>query len=138
MFVKDVMNQEPYILYEDDTVLNASKFMKEGKIRNLPVVDKEGKLVGLITLREVIDIVFKNPEKILIRDIMIKPPQVKSVMPDTPLKGAIEVMLVNKYGSLPVMDNEGKLIGMLTESELLKILYEVTTLPKGFFQVKSK
>lgn len=54
MKVKDVMETNPYLLYEEDTVLHASKFMKEERIRNLPVADKEKKLVGLITLREII------------------------------------------------------------------------------------
>ena len=64
MKVKDVMETNPYLLYEEDTVLHASKFMKEERIRNLPVADKEKKLVGLITLREIIETFFENPDKI--------------------------------------------------------------------------
>ena len=134
MLVKDVMNPDPYLLYEDDTILSASRFMKEEKIRNLPVVDNKKKLVGLITLREIIETVFKNPEKILVKDAMIK--HVISVKPDTPLKGAIEVMLQNKFGCLPIVDNENRLIGMVTESDLLKTLYEFTSLPAEFYKVK--
>lgn len=138
MYVKDVMSIEPYMLHEDDTILSASKFMKQERIRNMPVVDRSNKLVGLITLREIIETMFKNPDKILVKNAMIRLEQVKSVMPDTPLKGAIEVMLVNKYGCLPVLDDKGKLIGMLTEAYLLKTLYEVSTLPSQFFQVKTE
>ena len=127
MLVKDIMVKDPCILHEEDTVLRASKFMKEEKIRNLSVVNKEGKLVGLITLREIIETVLKNPDKIFVRDAMIK--LVTYVSPEMALKEAIEIMLKNKYGCLPVVDNEKKLIGMVTEADLLKTLYKVASLP---------
>lgn len=136
MRVKDVMSQEPYPLQEDDTVLSASKFMKEERIRNLPVIDKEKRLVGLITLREIIETVFTNPSKILVKDAMVK--QVTAVQPDTPLKGAIEVMLVNKFGCLPVIDNEQRLVGIITEATLLKTLYQLTNMPEDFYKFKLK
>ena len=127
MFVKDVMNIEPYLLHEEETILSASKFMREEKIRNLPVVDNDKKLVGLITLREIINMLLGNPDKILIRDAMIK--LVISVSPDTLLKEAVEIMLINKYGCLPVIDSKKKLIGMLTESDLLRVIHKYATLP---------
>lgn len=136
MRVKDVMNSEPFILQEEETILSASKLMKKEKVRNLPVVDEENKLTGLITLREIIETVFTNPSKILVKDAMIK--QVTAVQLDTPLKGAIEVMLVNKFGCLPVIDNEKKLLGIVTESDLLKKLYEVTEMPEDFFKIDKK
>ena len=129
MLVKDVMNTKPYFLQEEDTVLSASKFMKQEKVRNLPVVDKNIKLVGLITLREIIETVFLNPDKILVKDAMLK--IVTSVEVDMPLKSAIETMLVNKYGCLPVIDKDKKLIGMLTEADLLHTLYKFADLPQS-------
>lgn len=124
MIIKEIMNSAPYLLYEEDTVLSASKFMKDEKIRNLPVIDKQKKLVGLITLREIINTVFSNPDKILVKDAMIK--QVTSVKPESTLIEAIEIMLISKYGCLPVIDDEKKLIGIITEAELLKTLYNIT------------
>ncbi|MBI3590281.1 MAG: CBS domain-containing protein [Candidatus Melainabacteria bacterium] len=128
MLVKDVMNINPNLLYEEDTILNASKFMKEERVRNLPVVDKNNTLIGLITLREIIETVFHNPSKILVRDAMIK--QVTCVQPETPLKDAIETMLVNKFGCLPVVDEETKLIGFVSEADLLKTLHGLTKIKK--------
>jgi len=127
MKVKDVMETNPYLLYEEDTVLHASKFMKEERIRNLPVADKEKKLVGLITLREIIETFFENPDKILVRDAMIK--IVASVKPDTELKEAIKIMMSNKYGCLPVIDDNNTLLGIISEATLLKVLYDFSTLP---------
>ena len=127
MKVKDVMETNPYLLYEEDTVLHASKFMKEERIRNLPVADKEKKLVGLITLREIIETFFENPDKILVRDAMIK--IVASVKPDTELKEAIKIMLSNKYGCLPVIDDNNTLLGIISEANLLKVLDRFSALP---------
>ena len=132
MRAKDVMNKEPYILYSDDTILNASKFMEKERVRNLPVVDKDNKLIGLITLREIIEGFAQKTEKALVKDVMVK--EVKAIEPETPLKGAIQVMLVNKFGCLPVVDNNKKLIGILTETDLLKTLYEMVTLPDDFYK----
>lgn len=134
MRVKDVMDSKPFVLYEEDTVLHASKFMKEERVRNLPVVDTDGRLIGLITLREIIEAILSHPDEILVKDAMIK--LITSVGPDTPLKGAIEVMLVNKYGCLPVVDKNKKLLGMISEASLLKVLYTHSTMPSDFYETK--
>ena len=136
MLVKDVMDLKPSALHEEDTILSASKYMKAERIRNLPVINKGNKLVGLITLREIIETVFTDPARILVKDAMIK--IVACVEPEVPLKDAIEVMLKNKYGCLPVIDSNKKLIGMLTEAHLLKTLLEFTTLPDGLLKARSK
>lgn len=136
MHVKDIMNLKSPVLHEEDTILNASKFMKEERIRNLPVVNGEKKLVGLITLREIIETVFSNPEKIHIHDAMIK--IVATVSPEASLKEAIEVMMKNKYGCLPVIDKDHRLVGMVSEADLLKTLHELSDLPSDFAKTKLK
>ena len=132
MRAKDVMNKEPYILYGEDTILNASTFMKTERTRNLPVVDKSNKLIGLITLREIIEGLARNADAALVKDAMVK--EVKAIEPDAPLKGAIQIMLLNKFGCLPVIDKNKKLIGIITETDLLKTLYEMVTLPDDFYK----
>ena len=129
MKVKDVMESNTCFLYEEDTILHASQFMKEEKIRNLPVVDQNKKLVGLITLREIIETVFHNPDKILVSGAMLRQEQVKCVKPDEDLTSAIEIMMANKFGCLPVIDNKGKLIGIISEANLLKVLHKHSSLP---------
>ena len=134
MLVKDVMNSDLFVLHEEETILYASGFMKKERIRNLPVVSKYNRLVGLITLREIIETVFKNPDKILVGDAMIK--VISTVTPETSLKEAIEVMLTNKYGALPVIDKEHNLIGMVTEADLLKTLYKFAILPDNLLKIQ--
>ena len=142
MYVKDLMIKQTYVLTEEDDIYLAAKFMKEEKIKSLPVVNKENKLVGLVTLREIVDGLIrlskneivpalkKELNDKLIVNIMIK--EVKALTPNTPLKGAIEMMLVNKYNIVPVVDNDRKLLGILTEQEIMKKLYELIELPDDF------
>ena len=129
MKVKDVMEPNVYFLNDEDTILHASKLMKEEKIRNLPVVDKNKKLVGLITLREIIETIFHNPDQISVRSAMLQQEQMTCVKPDTSLKDAIEIMTANKFGCLPVIDNNGKLLGIISEANLLKVLHKYSSLP---------
>ena len=129
MKVKDVMESNTCFLYEEDTILHASQFMKEERIRNLPVVDRNKKLTGLITLREIIETVFHNPDKILVSGSMLRQEQVKCVKPDEDLTSVIEVMMANKFGCLPVIDDKGKLMGIISEANLLKVLHKYSSLP---------
>ena len=129
MNVKDVMEIDAYFLYEEDTILHASKFMKEERIRNLPVVDQNKKLVGLITLREIIETMVHNPDQILVKSSMLKQKEVTCVKPDTDLTQAIKIMIENKFGCLPVTDTHGNLIGIISEANLLKVLHKYSSLP---------
>jgi CBS domain-containing protein len=129
MKVKDVMEPNVCFLNDEDTILHASKFMKEERIRNLPVIDKNKKLVGLITLREIIETIFHNPDQILVRSAMLQQEQMTCVKPDTSLKDAIEIMMANRFGCLPVIDNNGKLLGVISEANLLKVLHKYSSLP---------
>ncbi len=136
MRVKDVMNTEVFILNETDNIVQASAFMKNERIRNLPVVDKQNKLVGLVTLRELVDALTAGPKNQLISNIMIS--EVKTLVPETPLKGAIEVMILNRFGSMPVVDNHGKLLGMVSDLDLLKRLYSISEMPDDFYRAEEK
>ena len=136
MRVKDVMNTDLFILNETDNIFQASNFMKKERIRNLPVVDKHYKLIGLVTLREIVDAITEGPKDQHIGNIMIT--EVKTLGPDTPLKGAIEVMIINKFGSMPVVDNNRKLLGMITELDLLKRLYSIAEMPDDFYITKEE
>ena len=129
MKVKDVMEIDASFLYEEDTILHASKFMKEERVRNLPVVDQNKKLVGLITLREIIETMFHNPDQISVRSAMLKQEHVTCVQSDTDLTQAIKIMTENKFGCLPVIDTHRNLIGIISEATLLKVLQKHFSVP---------
>ena len=136
MIIKDVMKTDLFVLEEEARLKDAADMMKLERIRHIPVVDKNFKLVGLVTHRSLLSVLAKRKENFLIKDIMTK--DVKAVEPETPLKGAIDVMIVNKFGCLPVVDNTRKLIGIVTEIDLLKTLCEMTPMPEGFYTTTNK
>ena len=134
MHIKDMMKTDLFVLNENDTIKNASDIMKLEKIRHIPIVDKDYRLVGLVTHRDLLRALAFKPGSIQIKEIMRK--EVKAVGPDTPLKGAIDVMIVNKFGCLPVVDANRKLLGIVTEIDLLKTLYDISTMPSDFYITK--
>ena len=134
MRIKEIMNVKPYVLRADNTLLKTLEFMRLENVSNLPVVDEKNKLIGLVTYREIVNGLAQGDiQKLLIRDIMAQ--NVVALEPDTPLKGAIEIMLINKCSCLPVVDKGRKLIGMVTEPYLLRTLYDVTSMPEEFYNV---
>ncbi|MBI3591339.1 MAG: CBS domain-containing protein [Candidatus Melainabacteria bacterium] len=123
MRVKDIMNTKiPYL--REDREITPSDILTLEKVRNIPVVDNNLRLVGLITYRELLKAFSKKGDVIRVRDIMLA--EVKTVSPETPLKGVIEIMIINKFGCLPVVDGNKKLMGAVTEVDLLKTLLTIS------------
>ena len=131
MRIKDLMKTYLFTLHENDMIQDASHIMKLERIRHIPIVDDDYKLVGLVTYKELIGMLIKKLTNIPVKDIMRK--DIKTVEPETPLKGAIEVMILNKIDCLPVLDNHKKLIGIVTEIDLLKFLYDMVKMPDDFY-----
>ena len=107
---------DPVILLEDALVGDALRLMKENKIGGIPVINSDGKLTGIITNR---DLRFeKNREQpisaIMTRENLITGPKGIS------LESAEEILQQYKIEKLPVVDDEGKLIGLITYKDILK------------------
>ena len=119
MRVKDIMNTKITYLKEEQ-LLSVKDILSLENIRNIPVIDNNFKLTGLITYRELIQALTKKTDSVKVRDIMLS--DVKTVTPDTPLKGALEIMILNKFGCLPVVDSHRRLMGIITEIDLIKNL----------------
>jgi acetoin utilization protein AcuB len=107
--------------------------MRDEKVRRLPVLNKKGELVGIVSER---DLLYASPSpvtslsihelhylvsKITVDTIMTR--DVITVSEYTPLEEAARIMADNKIGGLPVM-RDGKLVGIITESDLFKIFIE--------------
>lgn|SRR3989338_2358644 len=133
MLVKDVMSTKLFFLHEN-LKISIDDILRLEKIRNIPVVDSDYKLVGLVTYRELIKALAKKVDKVTVKDFMIEGDDVRAVNPETPLKGVIDIMIVNRFGCLPVVDENRKLVGIVTEIDLLKTLYELSSLPDEFYK----
>ncbi|HDM75130.1 MAG TPA: CBS domain-containing protein [Deltaproteobacteria bacterium] len=130
--VREIMSPDPVVLTVDDELSLAHDIMSLGRIRHLPVVEGS-KLVGIISQRDLFraslasvlgDDYDKNREhlkSIKIREIMVK--NVISVSPGMSLQEAGRIMLKEKIGCLPVVEDE-KLVGLITETDLLSFLID--------------
>ena len=111
------MIQDPITLNEDATVGDAWAMMSEYKIGGIPVVDADVKLVGIVTNR---DLRFEKNNTRPIAEVMTK---VGIVTTDKPkdLKAAESILQEKKIEKLPVVDDAGKLLGLITYKDILKL-----------------
>ncbi len=134
MLVRDRMTQDPITITPDVSLYDALQMMRENKVRRLPVLDKKGKLVGIVLER---DLLYASPSpatslsvyelnylvaKIKVEQLMTR--NVITVEDDCPLEDAARVMVDNRISGLPVMRDD-KVVGMITESDLFKTFLEL-------------
>jgi CBS domain-containing membrane protein/CBS domain-containing protein len=117
--VYDLMTRDVVVLGEDDDLSETERLLNLRHLRRLPVVSKEGRPLGLITQRELLQACRYAPgTPARARDFMKK--EIFTVGPRTSLREAIGLMLARKVGCLPVVNDEGLLVGILTDSDFLR------------------
>ena len=110
------MIYDPVTILKDNTVGDALQLMQENKIGGIPVVDDKNLLIGIVTNR---DLRFQSDMERKIEEVMTRDNIVTTH--DTDLKQAAEVLLANKIEKLPVVDNEGHLVGLITYRDITKL-----------------
>ena len=125
--VVDVMTKNPLVMTPAETIGQADELMTENRIRQLPVVD-EGALLGIITDRDIRSFLAQSalvePEeraKVLgtnVREIMTAEPL--TLAPDDDLREAIELLIEEKIGGIPVVDQAEGLVGIVTYVDVLR------------------
>ncbi|WP_333638679.1 CBS domain-containing protein [Pyrobaculum aerophilum] len=116
---------------EKEKVLNAMKIMVNLDIRRLPII-RGDKLVGIITMLDILDAIYswisdKTTEGSLYSDIYMKnvieigTRSVISARPETPVAEVISLFLRHNFGSMPIVDEAGRLVGIFTEWDVLKL-----------------
>ncbi len=134
MLVGDRMTRNPVTILETASIDDGLHLMRERKVRRLPVLDSAGKMVGIVSDK---DLLHAAPSpatslsvyelhyllaKLTIKQVMASP--VITVGPDTPVEEAARIMADNKIGGLPVMEG-GNLAGIITETDIFKVLLEL-------------
>jgi len=114
MKIKDLM-KKPVVTEKDVTLSDAAKVMNKYSINSLIVVRDE-KIVGIVTHHDLIKY-FGQPKKVF--EIMTK--SVITVKDDDKIQKAIELVREKEIGIFPVVDNKGKLVGILDSKDLLKV-----------------
>lgn len=134
MLVGERMSKPVITVRPETPMQEALNLMHKEKIRRLPVVDRNGRLVGIVTEK---DLLHASPSsatslsvwelnyllsKITIEEVMTR--QVVTVTEDTPIEEAARLMVDNNAGGLPVMRGE-EVVGIITETDLFKIFLEL-------------
>lgn len=145
MLIRDWMTTDVITATPETSMLKVSKMMKEYDIRRVPVVDAQNKVVGIVSDRDVKD---ASPSKattldmhelyyllseIKVRDIMTPDPVTVEVR-DTVERVAL-LMEERAIGGLPVVDDEGSLVGIITDHDVFKVLVQITGVRHGGVQV---
>ena len=104
------MISNPVTLSEDATTAEAFALMARFKISGLPVVDKDNKLVGIITNR---DLKYTEPSDARVSTLMTSKNLV-TANPGVTLKDAEKILWENRIEKLPIVDKDGKLVGLIT------------------------
>jgi len=129
--VKHLMTENPLTAGPDMPLRQAASLMRDRKIRHLPVVEEGGRLVGILTDRDVRHAAFvpalaerltwelRRMKSLRVRDVMTW--SVVTTHPAATLTQAGMTMFQRRIGSLPVVEN-GRLVGILTETDVLGAL----------------
>lgn len=128
--VKDIMTTEVFVLHATQTLELVRSLMRIKHVRHVPIVDEDNTFVGLMTHRDLLAQtishladVDEEEQEYLDRHIHIMNIMKTDVLtadPDTDVCTAINMLLENKYGCLPIV-SEGKLVGIVTEADFLNL-----------------
>lgn len=110
------MIYDPVTITEDETVGDALRLMKENHIGGIPVVDADNRLVGIVTNR---DLRFQTDMELPVSSVMTRENLVTTTNPD--LSQAARILLEHKIEKLPVVDENGHLVGLITYRDITKI-----------------
>jgi len=120
--VGQFMATDLFTVRPDDIVDFAASLMEWRYVRHVPVEDDAGRLLGLISHRQLLRLIARGLDKetgpVMVRDIMRPDP--KAIGPETTTVEAIRLMRENKLSCLPVTEN-GKLVGLVTEYDLIVV-----------------
>lgn len=115
--VRDWMSRDVITITPEKQPQEARDLMRDQEIRRLPVVGENGRLIGIITLSDLRE---EQPASLTINDIMRLNPI--TISENATVGEAAEIMLTHTISGLPVIDAQGQLVGIITESDIFRLV----------------
>lgn len=127
--VSRIMRTEFASLRETDRLDLADQIMKLGRVRHLPVLDPDGRIVGIVSNRDLLEASLTNVldfereqrkgflRSVDVAEVMTR--EVETIAPDAPLAAAASRLVGHRIGCLPVVREDGVMVGLVTETDLL-------------------
>ena len=129
--VSDWMTRDVVTITPETTLADAEALMVEKMIRRLPVLD-DGRLVGIVTYGDVRNARPSSVNRLNIWELSYLIPHITigemmsrdpiTVFPDTTIGETAQLMLKNMIGCLPVVNRQGELVGIITESDIFRMV----------------
>ncbi|ALU43124.1 CBS domain-containing protein [Pseudoalteromonas rubra] len=129
--VADLMTPDPLAVSETNTLNDAHNLMREKNIRHIPVIDDNGMLVGMLTQKIMIAKVMRiiatygtnalerKEKQQQVAELMAT--DFASIQPQQSLQEVVRFFVDNRHGCMPVTDDKGKLLGILTSSDFVRL-----------------
>ena len=134
MLVKGRMSAPIIATTADTQIMEAMDVMKKNNIRRMPVLDKDSKLIGIVSDKDLLNAAPSDATSLSVWEVnyLVARIKVKDVMTadvmivagDTPVEEAARMMADSKIGGLPVMLDD-EVVGLITETDLFKLLVEL-------------
>ncbi len=131
--VKDWMTTNVISITPDTLLTDAHRLMKEKNIRRLPVM-KDGELVGIVTRGDVREAEPSSATTLTIWELnyllaklkvsQIMTPEVRTIHQDATIAEAAKLMLDHKISGLPVVDDGNRVVGIITESDIFRLVVQ--------------
>lgn len=130
ILASQIMKRPVVSLSQDATLKEAWELISRRRFRHVPIINKEGKLVGIISDRTLLNETSQfNPNAAqgdrvkIVKDIMVT--KVLTARPETDIGYIAKVFIEEKVGGMPIVDHQGLVVGMLTRSDILRTLVKV-------------
>jgi len=130
-YVGDIMTRDVFPLKANQTLNVVRLLMRTVRVRHVPILDEDEKFVGLLSHRDLLAYSISKladidpmeqreiDRHIPIRDVMRT--RIATTTADTRLTEALQMMLDNKFGCLPVVDKEQHLVGIITDEDIIRL-----------------
>ena len=128
MTVRNLMKVAPVSVHRTTTLRAARDAMTGAAVHHLPVVDRDGKLVGMLSAHDVdqaLAILAAAEGNRLTLDVGdICSNRVSSIGPDLPAHEAAQILIESRCDGLPVVDSNGQLVGVVTATDFIEVARE--------------
>lgn len=116
--IERIMTKKVFVAMPDDPLVNVADFMRRNNIGSIAVINAEGKLVGILTERDIVRAVSEGRLDAKVKDYMTS--EVIGVKKETSEWEAAEVMLERGFRHLPVVDDNNKVIGIVSIRDIAR------------------
>lgn len=134
--VTKLMTKKPETVKPTDTMEDVRRIFEKRGFHHIPVVEEDGKLVGLVSYTDYLQLIrsiFTNEQESRVNETVLNATLVKDVMTksllclskDDSAQTALRIFKTNQFHSLPVVDDQQHLIGIITTYDLMKVLEKI-------------